>query len=281
MIDNFINKIIKQDCIEGMKLIEDNSVDLIIADPPYNLSKGNKLSWDNSIDLKGFGGNWTKAMEKWDDMPLIDYFNFTINWLTECKRILKPTGSIWVFGSYHNIGIINFVFQLLKIEIINEVIWYKRNSFPNLSGRRLTASHETILWGHSGEKSRKYKFNYELIKEADFPEDLLKQKGKQLRTVWDIPNNKKREELAFGKHPTQKPLRVCDRIILATSDEGDIVLTPFAGAGTECISALKANRKFIGFEIEDEYIEIAKRRIDNEFENMKEKQMSITDIVKE
>ncbi|WP_024621591.1 DNA-methyltransferase [Metaclostridioides mangenotii] len=281
MIKNYINKIIKQNCIDGMKQIEDNSVDLIIADPPYNLSKGKDLKWNNSIKVKGFGGDWNKVMEKWDNIQLVDYFSFTVNWLTECKRILKPTGSIWVFGSYHNIGIINFIFQLLEIEIINEVIWYKRNSFPNLSGRRLTASHENILWGHSGGKKRSYKFNYDLMKESEFQGDLLKQKGKQLRTVWDIPNNKKKEELAYGKHPTQKPIRVCERIILSSSDEGDIILAPFAGAGSECISALKLNRKFIGFEIEDEYIEIAKKRINGELNNKKEVQIYMKDIVEE
>lgn len=282
MINDLTNKIIHSDCIEGMRNLEDKSVDLIIADPPYNLSKGSDWKWDNSVDLKGFGGNWNKVMESWDSMPLFDYFNFTLSWLQQCKRILKPTGSIWVFGTYHNIGIINFAFQLLEIEIINEVVWYKRNSFPNLSGRRLTASHETLLWGHSGGKKRQYKFNYEFTKEAEFPEDLLKQKGKQLRTVWDIPNNKKKEELLFGKHPTQKPERICDRIILTSSDEGDIVLTPFAGAGTECVSAKKNGRKYIGFEIEQEYIEVANKRLDflDSVKNRYE-QIAITDSLEE
>lgn len=116
------------------------------------MSQGNQLKWSGTSNLKGFGGKWGKVMEIWDNMPLIDYFNFTYSWLTEAKRVLKPTGSIWVFGTYHNIGIINLIFQILGIEIINEVVWYKRNSFPNLSGRRLTASHETLIWGHTNEK---------------------------------------------------------------------------------------------------------------------------------
>ena len=112
-------------------------------------------------------------------------------------------------GTYHNIGLINFAMQLLEIEIINEVIWFKRNSFPNLSGRRLTASHETVLWAHTGgAKNRKYFFNYDGAKEMACPEDGLKEAGRQMRTVWDIPNNKGREELRFGKHPTQKPIRL-------------------------------------------------------------------------
>lgn len=140
-----LNHVYKMDCIEGMTSLPDNSVDLIIADPPYNLSKGGNWSWDNSVVLKGLGGNWNKVMESWDAMPLEEYWKFTLAWISEAKRILKPSGSMWIFGTYHNIGIINVVCQMLEIEIINEVVWFKRNSFPNLSGRRLTASHETLL----------------------------------------------------------------------------------------------------------------------------------------
>ena len=116
-----LNIVINQDCIEGMKTLEDNTVDLIIADPPYNLSKGGEWKWDNSVKLAGMGGNWNKVMESWDNMSLSEYFAFTITWLTEAQRILKPTGSMWIFGTYHNIGIINVVCQLLNIEIINEL----------------------------------------------------------------------------------------------------------------------------------------------------------------
>ena len=121
------NIIYNIDCIEGMQKLPDNSVDLIIADPPYNLSKGGDWKWDNSVKLEGMGGNWNKVMQNWDDYTLESYFEFTKMWLTEAKRILKSTGSMWIFGTYHNTGIINVVCQLLKIEIINEVIWYKRN----------------------------------------------------------------------------------------------------------------------------------------------------------
>ena len=109
---------------------------LAIADPPYNASKGSIWKWDNSVRLPGFGGDWQKVMAQWDDMPLTEYFTFTLAWLSEVKRVVRPTGSLWVHGTYHNIGVINFALQLLEIEIINEVVWYKRNSFPNLSGRR-------------------------------------------------------------------------------------------------------------------------------------------------
>lgn len=258
-----LNHVYKMDCIEGMTSLPDNSVDLIIADPPYNLSKGGNWSWDNSVVLKGLGGNWNKVMESWDAMPLEEYWKFTLAWISEAKRILKPSGSMWIFGTYHNIGIINVVCQMLEIEIINEVVWFKRNSFPNLSGRRLTASHETLLWCHSGGKKRPYYFDYDYSKNGVFESDLIKKPGKQMRTVWDVPNNKTKVELKFGKHPTQKPLRLLERIVGLTSKEGDLMLTPFCGSGSECVAAKIAGRDYIGFEIEDEYVELAEKRLEN------------------
>lgn len=249
------------DCIEGMKAMPSKCVDIIIADPPYNLSKSGDWKWDNSVSLSGMGGNWNITNENWDNMSLEDYFNFSIAWLTEAKRILKPTGSIWIFGTYHNIGIINIVCQMLGIEIINEVIWYKKNAFPNLSGRRLTASHETILWAHSGGKKRNYYFDYEYSKNGDFSGDELKSCGKQMRTVWDLSNNKKPDELKYGKHPTQKPIKVLTRMIKLSSRPGDIMLTPFSGAGSECVAAKMTGRHYIGFETEEEYCKISEERL--------------------
>lgn len=258
-----LNSIINQDCLEGMKTLEDNTVDLIIADPPYNLSKGGEWKWDNSVKLVGMGGNWNKVMEGWDNMSLSEYFTFSIAWLTEAQRILKPTGSMWIFGTYHNIGIINVVCQLLNIEIINEVIWYKRNAFPNLAGRRLTASHETILWCNKGGKKREYYFDYEYSKNGNFDYDSLKQPGKQMRTVWDISNNKEKRELEYGKHPTQKPLRILKRMIQLSSREGYIMLTPFSGAGSECLAAKELGRSYVGYEVDPQYVDIAHKRLEH------------------
>ena len=253
--------IANSDCIEGMKVLPDKCVDLIIADPPYNLSKSGDWKWDNSVSLAGMGGNWNITNENWDNMSLNDYLNFSIAWLSEAKRVLKPTGSMWIFGTYHNIGIINVVCQMLNIEIINEVIWYKKNAFPNLSGRRLTASHETMLWAHSGGKKREYYFDYEYSKNGEFPGDELKAPGKQMRTVWDLSNNKNREELKYGKHPTQKPIKILTRIIKLSSKLGNIMLTPFAGAGSECVAAKMTGRHYIGFEVEKEYCDISEERL--------------------
>ena len=258
------NKIYAMDCILGMKKLEDNSIDFVIADPPYNLSKGANLNWTGEIKKLGFGGKWIKTMEAWDNMPLMEYSEFTLLWLSEVKRVLKPTGTFWIFGTYHNIGIVNYTLQILEMEMINEIIWFKRNAFPQLGKRRFTASHETILWGHTGQpKKREYFFNYDYTKETIFPEDNIKKENRQMRTVWDIPNNKKKEEIKYGKHPTQKPIRVLERMILSSTKEDWTGLIPFAGVGSECIACLKNNRNFIGFEINEEYIEIAEKRLSN------------------
>jgi len=255
-----LNRIYLGNCCEIVCGLPDGSVDLIIADPPYNASKGGAWSWDCAAGLPGFGGNWKKVAEVWDDMSLEEYFAFTLSWLAEAKRVLKPTGSMWVHGTYHNIGIINCSMQLLGIEIINEVVWYKRNSFPNLSGRRLTASHETILWAHNGKK-REYLFNYDHSKQGNYHDDRLKAAGKQMRTVWDIPNNKEPHELKRGKHPTQKPERLIRRMIQLSAKPGDVCLVPFAGAGSECVAAVKEGLHFLACEIDPKYVKIAQARL--------------------
>jgi DNA modification methylase len=245
--------------LELAKQLPDQSVDLVIADPPYNASKGNALSLDYGM-LAGTGGSWNKISQVWDDMTLEDYLSFTMNWLTEARRILKQTGSMWVHGTYHSAGITNVAMQILGIEIVNEIVWYKRNSFPNLAGRRLTASHETILWAHRGGK-RSYKFNYEHSKHGNFSDDGLKAPGKQMRTVWDLPNNKPRFEQAYGKHPAQKPVRLARRFIQLSAQPGDLCVVPFAGSGTECVAAQEEGLHYIGFETDQAYVDIARARL--------------------
>lgn len=248
------NKIHCGNCLELMKRIPDNSIDLIVTDPPYNLSTGKKLNMSNKEKLSGFGGDWKITNENWDKMTFEDYFKFTTKWLFECKRVLCNSGGIWVFGSYHNIGIINVVFQKIGLEILNEIIWYKPNAFPNLSCRRFTASHENILWGHkSNEKNRNYCFNYDEMKAIT---------GKQIRSVWEFSNNKTKEELQFGTHPTQKPLRIINRIIEASSNKQNLILDPFMGSGTTMVVCKQLSRNFIGIEINSEYCEIAQKRLD-------------------
>jgi len=256
-------ELILQDAIEGMRDMPDNSFDLCIADPPYGASSKATWKYNSEKKLKGFGGNWKLTSEVWDLLSQNDLFEGTFVWLKEVKRLVKPTGSIWIHSTYHNSGFVNVCCQLLDLEIINEVAWYKRNAFPNLSARRLTASHETILWVHTGGKKREYLFNYEDVKQAKFDSDNLKQANKQLRTVWDIPNNKARIELSFGKHPTQKPQRVSDRLLMISGKKDGRLLVPFTGSGTELIAGLKYGMEVVGFEVDKQYFELAQKRIEH------------------
>lgn len=167
----------------------------------------------------------------------------------------------------------NFACQLLEIEIINEVIWFKRNAFPNLRGTRLTASHESILWIHTGENSRKYRFNYEKVKNAEYAGDSLKGENKQLRTVWDIPNNKTREELSHGKHPTQKPERLIQRLLDVSAPPEGVVLSPFLGSGTDLVVSMRNGLDGIGFEKDQEYFDLAARRLTAQAEQPRQLQL--------
>ncbi len=258
-----------QDALEGMRILPDQSFDLAIADPPYGAST--KATWklEGGHSLPGFGGPWKLASHAWDMLSNVESFEIIVYWLNELKRLVKPTGSIWIHATYHNSGFVNVACQLLGLEIINEVVWFKRNAFPNLSARRLTASHETILWVHTGGDKRKYRFNYAQVKAAYFPKDTLKERGKQLRTVWDIPNNKTKEEIRFGTHPTQKPLRLTERMLLISGMRGGRLLVPFIGSGTEVIAGLRHGMECIGFETDPEYFNSACRRIEEEVKQKK------------
>ncbi|MBW8050071.1 MAG: site-specific DNA-methyltransferase [Cytophagales bacterium] len=247
-----------------MSKYPDNSFDMAICDPPYGASTRASWKYDREKKLNGFGGNWNLANHDWDLLTGNEIFAFAYQWLSELKRLVKPTGSIWIHSTYHNSGFVNVICQLLELEIINEVVWYKRNAFPNLARRRLTASHETILWVHTGGNKRQYTFNYEDVKQVRFKGDNLKEPGKQLRTVWDIPNNKNKNEIAFGNHPTQKPLRLSDRLLMISGTKGGKLLVPFAGSGTELIAGLKYGMEVVGFETNQEYIDLAEKRL-NEY----------------
>lgn len=249
------------DALVGMAALPEQSFDLAVADPPYGASTTASWKIKRGHKLAGMGGAWKLADHSWDQLCNIEGFEATLVWLTELQRLVKPTGSIWIHATYHNAGVVNVACQMLGLEIINEVAWYKRNAFPNLSARRLTASHETLLWVHTGGKKRKYLFNYDAVKAAHFPEDRLKERGKQLRTVWDIPNNKAREELSHGSHPTQKPLRLTERLMLISGLEGGRLLVPFLGSGTEVIAGLRAGMHCTSFEVEPAYFRLACARI--------------------
>lgn len=219
---------------------------MIFADPPYRLSND------------GFtcqGGKWVSVNKgAWDrSQGIIADHKFHLAWLSECKRLLKDDGTLWVSGTYHAIYSIGYALQLLGFRILNDICWFKPNASPNLSRRYFTASHETVIWAAKSTSSRHY-FDYEAMRAENG--------GKQMRSMWSIPSTPAREK-AFGKHPTQKPLMLLRRIIMASSRPGDIVLDPFCGSGTTGVAAIEQNRKFIGIDSSRDYLLLAKKRIES------------------
>ena len=241
------------DCLEILPTLAADSVDLIFADPPYNLSN-NGFTCHGGRAVSVNKGDWDRSNGIQQD------FEFHKAWIQECRRILKPSGTIWISGTYHNIYACGFALQCLDFHVLNDICWYKPNASPNLSCRFFTASHETLLWARKSKKG-KHTFNYEAMKTGVFPRDPLKLSGRQMRSVWSIPTPPASEKLK-GKHPTQKPLDLLDRILLASTNPGDLVLDPFAGSATTGLSALRHDRVFIGLEKEADYLQLAIDRLE-------------------
>ncbi|MDR3092551.1 MAG: site-specific DNA-methyltransferase, partial [Endomicrobium sp.] len=195
---------------------------------------------------------------------------FHIEWLKECKRVLKLNGTIWVSGTYHSIYQCGVALEINEYHFLNDIAWFKPNAAPNLSCRFFTASHETLIWARKNKKS-KHIFNYDLMKNGKWQEDSLKKSGMQMRSVWSIGTPKPSEKL-FGKHPTQKPLDLLKRIILASTDRGDVVLDPFTGSSTTGIAAMLNDRTFIGIDKEKQYLDLSIKR----FENLRSTKVSDT-----
>lgn len=245
-------RLIQGDFFEAVKNVPDGSVNLVFADPPYFLSKdGFTVSSGRAVSVnKG----------DWDKLPNgVSALDFHSRWINEVRRVLHPDGALVASGTYHSIYETGFAIQKAGFKILNEIIWHKPNGAPNLSGRRLAATHETLIWASKSQES-KFTFNYELLKGGDFPGDKLKAPGMQMRSVWSIPTTPKLEK-SFGKHPTQKPLALLDRVIIAFSKPGDVVLDPFMGSGTTGLSALSRRRSFIGIELDSDYYNLANSRM--------------------
>jgi len=239
------------DCVRVLLQLPENSVDMIFADPPYNLSNGGfTVHAGRMVSVnKGF----------WDiSRGFLDDYSFHYRWLEACKRVLKPHGTLWVSGTYHSIYQCGHALQSLGYHILNDISWFKPNASPNLSCRFFTASHETIIWARKEKKAR-HIFNYDLMKNGDWPEDKLKKPNLQMRSVWSV-NPPKPEEKKYRKHPTQKPLDLLKRIVLSSTNEGDVVLDPFTGSSTTGIASALNNRKFIGIDMEKDYLELSKKR---------------------
>ena len=229
------------DCIQVMKEFESSSVDLIFADPPYFLSNGG-LSIKSGKIVSVDKGEWDKKQN------YIDIAKFTKNWLTECHRLLKPTGTIWVSGTYHNIFDVEKELTKIGFKIINMIIWHKSDPPPLIYKNKFRFSYEMIIWA---KKESKHTFNYKKMYEISTSE---------MEDVWTLPAVQMSEK-KHGYHPTQKPECLLERIIEASSNIGDKVLDPFMGSGTTCYVAKKLSRQFIGIEKEQQYFDVAKRRI--------------------
>lgn len=233
------------DCLEILNNLPEKSVDMIFADPPYNLSNdGYTVHAGKRVSVNK--GNWDKSSGTEKD------FNFHFEWIEACKRVLKDDGTIWISGTYHSIYACGYALQLQDFRFLNDVSWFKPNASPNLGCRMFTASHETLIWASKNKKS-KHTFNYELMKNGDFPNDKIKNPGKQMRSVWSITTPTESEKV-YGKHPTQKPLALLDRVVLSSTNPGDVVLDPFCGSATTGVSSLVNNRKFIGVDSDANYL---------------------------
>lgn len=251
---------------------------MIFADPPYNLSNGGFTCQGGrmvSVDK----GVWDKSNGLKKD------FEFQLAWIQACHRVLKPNGTIWVSGTYHSIYQCGFAIQVAKFHILNDISWFKPNASPNLSCRFFTASHETLVWARK-EKKAKHTFNYALMKnwQDNYTKqeycphckkihsiELLHEAGKQMRSVWAI-NTPAPIEKKYGKHPTQKPLELLRRIVLACTRKGDLILDPFTGSSTTGIAANLYGRRFIGIDLEKKYLDLSMKRLED-IEHNKERKI--------
>ncbi len=241
------------DCREVLAALPEQSVDLIFADPPYNLQLGGELLRPDASRVAGVDDPWDRFAD------FAAYDRFTTEWLTACRRVLKDTGTIWVIGSYHNIYRVGAIMQNLGFWMLNDVVWIKRNPTPQFRGVRFANAHETLLWCKKSREQRRYTFNYHAMK--------MMNDEKQMRSDWELPICAGTERLRAGGrklHATQKPEALLYRVILASSHPGDIVLDPFFGTGTTGAVAKRLGRRFIGIEQDAGYIAAARARIARE-----------------
>ena len=249
---NWLDTIIKGDCVAAMEKLPEKSVDLVFADPPYNLQLDGDLHRPDQSKVDAVDDAW----DQFDSFAAYDAF--TRAWLLAARRVLKPTGSIWVIGSYHNIFRVGTVLQDLGFWVLNDIIWRKTNPMPNFRGRRFQNAHETMIWASRDQKAKGYTFNYDAMKAAN--DDL------QMRSDWLFPictgSERLKDDNGDKVHPTQKPEALLARVMLSSSKPGDVVLDPFFGSGTTGAVARRLGRHFVGVEREQSYIDAATARIE-------------------
>ena len=248
--DMAIDRIIVGDCVEELRRLPEQSVDLVFADPPYNLQLDGELMRPNNTRVDGVDNDW----DKFSDFATYDAF--TRDWLAACRNVLKPDGALWVIGSYHNIFRVGAILQDLGYWILNDVVWRKSNPMPNFRGRRFTNAHETLIWA-AKDKDARYTFNYQAMKALN--DDL------QMRSDWYIPictgGERLKDDQGRKAHATQKPEALLHRVILAGTRPGETVLDPFFGSGTTGAVAKRLGRRWIGLEREPDYARLAEERI--------------------
>lgn len=260
-----VNKIYNADLFDVIDtVVDDESIDVGIFDPPYNISSKSTdaINWVSKKEKEGKKKQSIASEKKiklineeWDKFDSIgQYIAWSDMWINKAFEKLKDDGSMFIFGSYHNIGLINYILQKQERMIINDIAWYKRNAVPNIACRRLQASYETILWV---AKDKKYRFNYKEVREKEYEGDFIKKPNKQLRNVWDIPTKAEKEY----KHPSKKPIALIKRCLDVSGIEGGNVLDFFGGSGTTAVAAMEKNMNYILIEKEKEYIEVIERRI--------------------
>jgi DNA modification methylase len=245
-----LDQVLVGDCRQVLDGLPENSIDLIFADPPYNLQLAGELWRPNLTRVDGVDDEW----DQFDSFA--QYDRFTREWLTACRKVLKPNGTLWVIGSYHNIYRVGKILQDLEFWFLNDVVWVKANPMPNFRGVRYTNAHETLLWMQK-QKGAKYTFNYHAMKGLN--------EGLQMRSDWYIPictgKERLKDEDGEKAHPTQKPEALLYRVILSSSNPGDVVLDPFFGTGTTGAVARKLHRHYIGIEVEEKYARLAQARV--------------------
>jgi modification methylase len=243
--------VLRGDCIEVLKGLPDASVDMVFADPPYNLQLGGDLLRPDNSKVDAVDDDW----DQFESFAAYDAF--TRAWLSECRRVLKPEGSIWVIGSYHNVFRLGAAIQDLGFWVLNDIIWRKSNPMPNFKGTRFTNAHETLIWAARSREQKRYTFNYDALKA--FNEDT------QMRSDWTFAlctgEERIKDEDGKKAHPTQKPEALLHRVMLAATRPGDVVLDPFFGTGTTGAAARRLGRHFIGIEREETYAKLAEKRI--------------------
>ncbi|SEP66699.1 DNA adenine methylase CcrM [Faunimonas pinastri] len=247
-----LDTILQGDCISTLERLPANSVDLVFADPPYNLQLAGDLHRPDQSKVDAVDDEWDRFAD------FATYDAFTRAWLLACRRVLKPTGTLWVIGSYHNIFRVGAILQDLGFWVLNDIVWRKTNPMPNFRGRRFANAHETLIWAAPQQSAKQYTFNYDALKA--FNDDL------QMRSDWVLPictgEERLKDEAGQKVHPTQKPESLLYRVLLSTTRPGQVVLDPFFGTGTTGAVAKKLGRHFIGVERDSTYIEAARKRID-------------------